>query len=224
MTTRTKKSSGKTAPKAQQQQRRFPVLWVVFGAVAALLIAAIVFSGEESIGSGGEYGDVTIAGEALPLMEGGAAIVANDPALGRVAPEATGVDFDDSAVAISHDGAPTAIVFLAHWCNHCQTEVPTVQAWLDSEGGVPGVDIVSVTTSASSGQPNWPPSSWLDREGWTTPNIRDDSDSSLFQAYGGRSFPYWVFLNGDGTVAHRQAGRVDTGQLQTIMQGLSAAG
>ena len=67
MTTRTKKSSGKTAPKAQQQQRRFPVLWVVFGAVAALLIAAIVFSGEESIGSGGEYGDVTIAGEALPL-------------------------------------------------------------------------------------------------------------------------------------------------------------
>ena len=51
-------------------------------------------------------------------------------------------------------------------------------------GGVPGVDLVSVTTSANSGQPNWPPSEWLDRENWTSPNIRDDSDSSLFQAYG----------------------------------------
>lgn len=224
MTTKTKKTSAKATQKTQKQQRKFPVLWVVFGAVALLLVAAIVLSGEESIGSAGEYGDVTISGDALPIMEDGAAIVAEDPALGRVAPEATGVDFDEGAVAISHDGTPTAVVFLAHWCNHCQAEVPTVQAWLDSGGGVPGVDIVSVTTSATSGQPNWPPSSWLEREGWTTPNIRDDSDSSLFQAYGGRSFPYWVFLNGDGTVAHRQAGRVGTAQLQTIMEGLSPAG
>ena len=224
MTTRTKKTSAKTTPKSQQQQRKFPVLWVVFGAVAVLLVAAVVFSSEESIGSAGEYGDVTITGDALPTMESGAAIVANDAALGQVAPEASGVDFDDSGVAISHDGTPKAVVFLAHWCNHCQAEVPEVQAWLDSGGGVPGVDMVSVTTSASSGQPNWPPSSWLEREGWTTPNIRDDSDSSLFEAYGGRSFPYWVFLNGDGTVALRQAGRVGTAQLQTIMEGLGAAG
>lgn len=221
MTTRTKKTSSKSSSKAQQPQRKFPVLWVAFGAIAVLLVAAIVFSGEESIGGGGEFGDVTINGESLPLMENGAAVVANDPASGTTAPEASGVDFDDSAVAISHDGTPTAVVFLAHWCSHCQSEVPTVQAWLDSTGGVPGVDMVSVTTSANSGQPNWPPSEWLDRENWTTPNIRDDSDSSLFQAYGGRSFPYWVFLNGDGTVAHRQAGRIDIGQLQNIMQGLA---
>lgn len=223
MTTKTKKTSAKTTQKTQQQ-RKFPVLWVVFGAVAVLLVAAIVLSSEEPIGSAGEYGDVTIAGETLPTMETGAAIMANDPALGQVAPEASGVDFDDSTVAISHDGTPTAVVFLAHWCNHCQAEVPEVQAWLDSGGGVPGIEMVSVTTSANSGQPNWPPSSWLERESWTTPNIRDDSDSSLFQAYGGRSFPYWVFLNGDGSVAHRQAGRVGTAQLQIIMEGLSAAG
>ena len=224
MTTKTKKTSAKTATKAQQQPRKFPVLWVAFGAVAALLVAAIVFSGEESIGSAGEYGEVTISGDALPLMESGAAIIPTDPALGQVGPEAAGVDFDDSATAINHDGTPTAVVFLAHWCVHCRAEVPAVQAWLDSGGGVPGVDMVSVTTSASSGQPNWPPSSWLEREGWTTPNIRDDSDSSLFQAYGGRSFPYWVFLNGDGTVAHRQQGRVEIAQLEAIMQGLGATG
>jgi hypothetical protein len=99
-----------------------------------------------------------------------------------------------------------------------------VQAWLDSTGGVPGVEMVSVTTSASSGQPNWPPSEWLEREGWTTPNIRDDSDSTAFISYGGRSFPYWVFIDGNGTVVHRQAGRVEIAQLQAIMESLVATG
>ena len=225
MTTKTKKTSPRTSSKAQQQQqRKFPVLWVVFGAIAALLIAAIVFSGEESIGGAGQYGEVAISGEPLPEMEGVADVMPNDPALGVVAPEATGVDFDDSTVAIDHDGTPTAVVFLAHWCTFCQAEVPAVQAWLDSGGGVEGVEMVSVTTSATSGRPNWPPSEWFEREGWTTPNIRDDSDSSLLEAYGGRSFPYWVFLNGDGTVAHRQAGQIDIPLLESIMQRLGAAG
>ena len=85
-----------------------------------------------------------------------------------------------------------------------------------------GVEMFSVTTSANSGQPNWPPSDWIEREGWTVPNIRDDSDSSAFGAYGGRSFPYWVFLNGDGSVAHRQAGRVGIADLQVIMNALAA--
>lgn len=221
MTAKTKKGSAKQPAKADQQ-RKFPVLWVVFGAVAALLVAAIVFSGEESIGSGGEYGDVTLSAETLPQMGAGAAFDPNDPAFGQTAPTVSGVDFDDTAVSIEHDGTPKAIVFLAHSCVHCQNEVPAVQAWLDSTGGVPGVGMYSVTTSASSGQPNWPPSEWLDREGWTTPNIRDDSDSSAFVAYGGRAFPYWVFVDGEGTVVHRQAGRVEVPQLEAIMQSLAA--
>ena len=77
MTTKTKKGSAKRPPQADQK-RKFPVLWVVFGAIAALLVAAIVFSGEESIGSGGEYGDVTVSGESLPQMSGD---VAFDPHL-----------------------------------------------------------------------------------------------------------------------------------------------
>ena len=157
-------------------------------------------------------------------MEPGAAVMPNDPAIGLVAPEITGQDFDDGTVAVAHDGTPKAIVFLAHWCQHCQAEVPRVQAWLDAGGGVEGVEIVSVTTSANSGQPNWPPSEWLERENWTSPNIRDDADSSALQAYGGSSFPYWVFLNGDGTVAHRQAGQTDIATLQAIMTTLTPTG
>jgi cytochrome c biogenesis protein CcmG/thiol:disulfide interchange protein DsbE len=223
MTTKTKKTA-KAAQTRNQQKKPFPVLIVVFSAIALLLVAAIVLSGEEAIGSAGEYGEVTVSGDSLPPWEGNASVVETEPAFGLVAPEIAGEDFDGSSVSINHDGTAKAIVFLAHWCSHCQAEVPRVQAWLDSTGGVPGVQVMSVTTSSSSGQPNWPPSSWLDRENWTSPNIRDDSDSTVLRAYGGSSFPYWVFLNGDGTVAYRLSGETDIQTLETIMQTLQPTG
>ncbi len=225
MTTKTRNKGARQKPgaKPQQSSRNTPILLIVFGLVAAALVAAIVLSSNEPIGSGGEYGEPAVTGEALPAMAPGQAVVDGDPANGQVAPEVTGQDFDDSAVSIAHDGTPKAIVFLAHWCVHCQAEVPRVQEWLDSGGGVEGVELISVTTSANSGQPNWPPSSWLDREGWTSPNIRDDQGSSALRAYGGSSFPYWVFLNGDGTVALRVAGQTDIATLESIMTNLAGS-
>lgn len=222
MATKTKQSTAtKAGRKTDASKKSVPLLGIVFGGIALLLIAAIVLSPDESIGSDGEYGEPEITGEALPMMEADASVVEDDAAFGLVAPEITGQDFDDSTVSITHDGTPKAIVFLAHWCPHCQVEVPRVQSWLDSVGGVPGVEVMSVTTSASSGQPNWPPSSWMDRENWTPPNIRDDADSSVLRAYGGNSFPYWVFLNGDGTVAFRMSGETDIATLQGIMETLN---
>jgi cytochrome c biogenesis protein CcmG/thiol:disulfide interchange protein DsbE len=218
MTTKTKKS---TTAKTGTSKRSFPVLGVVFGGIALLLVAAIVFSPSESIGSGGEYGEPTISGSPLPPMESGASVVESDEAIGLAAPEVEGQDFDDSTVAIANDGTAKAIVFLAHWCSHCQAEVPRVQNWIDTTGGVPGVQLMSVTTSANSGQQNWPPSSWMDRENWSSPNVRDDSDSSVLRAFGGSSFPYWVFLNSDGTVAFRMSGETDITTLQTIMESLN---
>jgi thiol-disulfide isomerase/thioredoxin len=221
MTTKTKKQGSAKGPKKPEPSKRnIPILGIAFGAVALLLVAAIVFSSEESIGSGGEFGDPTVEGADLPPLSSQATVVANDEGVGLVAPEVTGQDFDDSAVEIRHDGTPKAIVFLAHWCSHCQAEVPRVQAWLDGGGGVEGVEIMSVTTSSSSGQPNWPPSEWVAREGWTPPNIRDDSDSTVLRAFGGSAFPYWVFLNGDGTVAFRQSGQTDVATLELIMTNL----
>ncbi len=227
MTTRTKgktKRPAKPAAKPDSGANRTPILIIAFGVIAALLIAAIVLSSDEPIGSAGEFGEPTVNGSSLPVMASGVSVVESDPATGAVAPEVSGQDFDDSVVEINHDGTPKAVVFLAHWCQHCQAEVPAVQSWLDGGGGVEGVDIVTVTTSASSGQPNWPPSSWLEREGWTSPTIRDDQASSVFQAYGGRSYPYWVFLNGDGTVAFRLAGRQDISTLELVMESLQPTG
>lgn len=222
MTTKTKKPSSKRpGGKDNSSAKKIPIAGIVFGVVAVLLIAAIVLSSDEPIGSGGEFGELAVTGEALPAMPSGQSVVSADPAVGLVAPEVQGQDFDDSSVSISHDGTPKAIVFLAHWCSHCQAEVPRVQAWLDQTGGVDGVDVMSVTTSASSGQQNWPPSEWLSRENWTSPNVRDNQDSSALSAYGGSSFPYWVFLNGDGTVAARVAGQTDVTTLESIMETLN---
>jgi len=223
MTTRTKKPAAKPGTKKDSQGRRIPVLPIVFAAIAGLLITAILLSSEEPIGSGGEYGEVTINGSSLPPMAGGVSIVDADPAIGMPAPEVVGQDFDDSTVSITADGTPKAVVFLAHWCSHCRAEVPRVQEWLDAGGGVEGVEIMSVTTSATSGQPNWPPSAWLAAEGWTSPNIRDDQASSALSAYGGSSFPYWVFLNGDGTVAARVAGETDVETLELVMGSLQGS-
>ncbi len=220
MTTRTKKPATKPGAKKDGSGKRVPVLVIAFGAIAALLVAAITLSGEDPIGSGGEYGEPTVSGTDLPPMAAGVSVVDADPAIGMAAPEVTGEDFDGSTVSIAGDGTPKAIVFIAHWCSHCRAEVPRVQEWLDAGGGVDGVDILSVTTSATSGQPNWPPSAWLAEEGWTSPNIRDDQDSSVLRAYGGSSFPYWVFLNGDGTVAARFAGETDIQTLELVMSSL----
>lgn len=207
-----KKPAAKAAPVQQKQPRKIPWLGIVFGVIAVALVGAIVFSSDQAIGS--EFGDVTITGDALPLFAAGGA----DPAIGLAAPEVTGIDFDGDTVEITNDGTPKAIVFLAHWCPHCQSEVPRVQAWLDGGGGVEGVELFSVTTSMNSAQANWPPSEWLDREGWTVPVIRDNSDGDALSAFGGNAFPYYVFVDAEGNVSNRASGELDIAVLAAYMQ------
>ncbi|MGI9643341.1 MAG: TlpA family protein disulfide reductase [Acidimicrobiia bacterium] len=193
------------------------IIGAIGGAVVLLLIAAVVFGNEEV---GTEYGEVEVQGEALPLMPQSAPI--DESATGLAYPDVRGEDFDGDTVTIDHtDGRAKGIVFLAHWCSHCQAEVPRVQAWLDSTGGDSDVDLYSVATSMNSGQPNYPPSEWLEGENWTIPVIRDDQDNTVLINYGAGGFPYWVFTNSDGTVAIRTSGQLSTEQLETILATLS---
>ena len=193
------------------------IIGAIGGAVVLLLIAAVVFGNEEV---GTEYGEVEVQGEALPLMPQSAPI--DESATGLAYPDVKGEDFDGDTVTVDHtDGRAKGIVFLAHWCSHCQAEVPRVQAWLDSTGGDSDVDLYSVATSMNSGQPNYPPSEWLEGENWTIPVIRDDQDNTVLINYGAGGFPYWVFTNSDGTVAIRTSGQLSTEQLETILATLS---
>ena len=110
--------------------------------MAIVAIVVLTFEGEASA----EFGDPVITGDALPFLpEGG-----NDPALGTIAPEVTGADFAENEVSIAHGDTAKVILFLAHWCPHCQREVPIVQDWLESAPLPDSVELISVSTSISS--------------------------------------------------------------------------
>jgi thiol-disulfide isomerase/thioredoxin len=211
--------------------------WLVPGLVAAALVVAaalaILLPGARQPGTGGSSslppatpgssasgaasGVPTITGASLPDFQN----PTGDHAVGLPAPEVAGFDFGGTSVAIVHDGRPKAVMFLAHWCPHCQAEVPLIEAWVKA-GGVPaGVDLVSVATSIDPSRPNYPPADWFAREGWTVPVIADPTNS-VAAAYGLTAFPFWVFIAPDGTVKARTAGEMPITDLQTIVAGLTA--
>jgi len=209
-------ASTKNTPKSSDTSRTIPIVGIVVGIIVVLAVIAIVFAGNTEPGN--EYGDPQVSGQ-LSLMPPNTRV--DVTANGETSPTVIGQDFDGNEVRIENDGRAKAIVLLAHWCPHCQDEVPAVQAWLDSGGGVEGVDMYSIATAMVSSRDNFPPSDWLDREGWTVPVIRDDSNNSVHTAYGSGGFPFWVFVNSDGTVAFRLAGATTIDELELIMSELT---
>jgi thiol-disulfide isomerase/thioredoxin len=91
--------------------------------------------------------------------------------------------FDGTPVTIGGDGKATLVVFLAHWCPHCQRELPVLARWLE-DGRLPSsVSLYLVSTAASRERPNWPPSAWLRVVGLNVPVLAADRQSSA-AAYG----------------------------------------
>ena len=143
-----------------------------------------------------------ISGTALPNFEPD-----NETAIGQVAPEVVGASFDGSQVSINHDGENyKMIVFLAHWCPHCQTEVPVVRDWLAEYDLGENIEIFSVSTAEREDRGNWPPVDWLEGEEWPVPVLEDTLEVDVGRAYGLTAFPYWVFLDKDGGVLLRTNG------------------
>ena len=188
-----------------------------------ILIAVIVIAGlaavaffvsnrgePASIAEAGEQtSEVTIDGAPLAPMPSGIQISdETDAAVGAEAPTLTGTTFDDEEIVIGNDGRPKAIYFLAHWCSHCQAEVPVVQSLIDAGRQPDGMDVYAVSTSVDRGQGNYPASTWLEEEGFTPTTIRDDEASSALQAFGGSSFPYVVYLDSENRVISRSAGEL----------------
>lgn len=164
---------------------------------------------------------VELTGDPLPPYDPTAAV---DPAVGMQAPEFSTVDFAGNPVSLTHDGTPRAILFLAHWCPHCQAEVPAMQAYINETGLPAGVELVSVATSTDPSRANYPPSDWLAREGWSPPVYVDDAASSIGRAYGLTAFPYYVFVDGDGTVVARISGEQQPENVAAMMEQLAVQG
>ena len=192
------------------------ILWIIGGLVALGLIVGLAFSiaNEESLDESIAFGEITVEGANLPFLEDPSA----DPAVGAGAPTVSGGDWDDNQYSIAADGRPKIVIFLAHWCPHCQVEVPVVQDWINS-GGLPSdVDMYSITVLSEKLRPNWPSQDWLEDEGWTVPVIMDDAQSSAVLAYGMRGTPFYVVLDGENTNLGRFSGEVGVGGLEAMVQ------
>jgi thiol-disulfide isomerase/thioredoxin len=160
----------------------------------------------------GEFGTVTVDGQGLPVLVD----PATDPAVGVSAPVLNGHEFDGTPISIGSTGGPRIVIFLAHWCPHCQREVPVLQQWIDETGGNPDVELLSVATGSNPTSPNYPPSAWLEGEGWTAPVLADDRQGTAATAYGLPAFPYWVGLDSEGKVLFRFTGELDQEGVETV--------
>jgi thiol-disulfide isomerase/thioredoxin len=227
----TKRTSSRSRPQRTNQASRSTkaakgsgnrIWWFIGGGIVIALIVAIVLSlgSEDSDGDGGvtQFGTPSVAGDSLADHDP----EATDPEVGATAPTATGADFTGTPVSIEHDGRPKALLFVAHWCPVCQDELPEVQDLVDA-GAVPdGVDVIAVATGTNATATNYPPSSWFTREGWTEPVLVDDAGGSVARAYGLTRYPFWVFLEGDGTVVARVAGLLPTETITQVLDSLAS--
>ena len=156
---------------------------------------------------------VSVEGAPLAPFEGG-----EDPAVGLTAPTLRGTDYSGADVTIAPGtGGPMMIVFLAHWCPHCNDEIPVLLEWRDS-GDMPAeLQVFGVSTAVSDERPNYPPGEWLRDKGWEWPVLADDAELTAANTYGVTGFPFFVIVDADGNVAARGSGEIPIEDLDALV-------
>jgi thiol-disulfide isomerase/thioredoxin len=163
---------------------------------------------------------VKVSGKALPTSTDVGD--SHDPAIGMTAPTISGQGFNGSTVTFANDGKPRVVLFLAHWCPHCQAEVPRIVKLAKKEK-LAGVEIDAVATNTDSSYPNYPPSKWLKREHWPfTPVLADDAKARALVAFGGDSFPFFVVVGANGKVVARASGEIAPADIVRVIKRLLA--
>jgi cytochrome c biogenesis protein CcmG/thiol:disulfide interchange protein DsbE len=221
MTTRASRTRGmprRTAPVAAPS--RMPL--VLGGGVLVLVVlaalVAFALSGTASNGLAEPARAATgVSGTALPAFSD----PASDPAVGQPIPTLTGTDLAGEAISIGPGDGPMVVVALAHWCSVCQAEVPVLVDYLESTGMPDGVRLVALSTGIDAARPNYPPSAWLEREGWTASTMVDDASSSGLAALGMTAFPGFVFVDADGTVVQRYTGQMPAEAFDQVVRALA---
>ena len=199
------------------------ILWIIVG-VVLLGAAAIAIGMSAGKGSGNpdngtaaaEYQPVTVSNPALPPLGDG---TTPDAAIGQQAPALQGANFAGNAVSIApgSNGSPTMLVFLAHWCPHCNREVPRLVQW-NAEGSVPaGLRVVGITTASRNDQAYWPPSEWITNLKWPFEVMADSETGQAAAAYGVDGFPFIAIMNGQGKVVARHSGELELADLTAFV-------
>lgn len=215
--------------------------WIWVGLVALIAVIGIVaiVAGRSSSSAGGgkspsggtvvpngklDYGTIKAQGANLPAKPE----TGTDPAIGMTIPTVAGQQFDGEQLTITPDGTPKIIMVMAHWCPHCQAEVPRIQGWLNADGMPQGVQLAAVATANVPAKGNFPAADWLRTEKWSVPTIVDDkpvldssgnivSPGTAAVAYGVSGYPYFLVTDGQGKVLYRTSGEITQAQWNALL-------
>jgi thiol-disulfide isomerase/thioredoxin len=227
-------SSRVSAARADANRNR--TVWIVVGAAVVVLLAAVIAiaargGGDDSASLGGgpspsggtvvpsgdlDYGTVQVSG--TPLAQAPRTAATADPAIGQTIPTVTGQQFDGSSITLAPGDKPKVVVFAAHWCPHCQAEVPRIQEWLDADGMPADVELTAVATGTTSTRPNFPPGKWLRSKGCSIPTLVDDEESTAANAFGLASYPFFVVVDGSGKVVYRVSGEISEDTWNSLLE------
>jgi thiol-disulfide isomerase/thioredoxin len=192
---------------------------LIIGGIVVIVLVAIVATLLVSTPSSNEPAadPVEVTGTALPPM----LTSGDDPAIGMQLPTLSGVGVDGEPLVIGPEEGPVAIVVLAHWCPHCQAELPRLVDWLEANEVPDGVRLVALSTAIDPARPNYPSSAWLEREGWTEPTLVDDASSTGLQALGIANFPAFVTAGADGSVVARTTGEIGGDEFGALLEAIA---
>ncbi len=167
----------------------------------------------------GEYQPVVAMGTALPVLGDSNTNPMQDAAYGKTPPSLEGFTFAGAPVSVipGADNQAVMVVFLAHWCPHCNREVPRLIEWRN-QGLIPeGLRVIGITTSSRNDQANWPPSDWIEEMHWPFEVMADSEAADAANAYGVDGFPFITILNGSGKVVGRHSGELEIAELTTFV-------
>jgi thiol-disulfide isomerase/thioredoxin len=209
-------------------------LWAGVAVVVALGVVGVVWAATRNSGSNGNGGSTTVgtgassAPDSMPVKVTGKSLppedstVSPDPAIGMTAPVLVGSNFSRQPMTIDSSKGAYMVVFLAHWCPHCNAEVPRLNDWKHS-GAVPAnLNVIGVATAVDPSLANYPPGQWISNKGWEWPVMIDQSNGAraagvAASAFGATGWPYFVIVGADGKVKARASGEVSMADLQKII-------
>ncbi len=194
--------------------------WVI----GLILVAGVVFVALAATSRDGADDGVAqtsaaeTTGDALPTLP----LDGEDPAFGTAAPSISAQTLDGAQVTLEADGTARVYGFFAHWCPHCQAELPRTAEWLNTNTLPSGVEVVAISTAVDSSRDNYPPSAWFEEEAWPATVLLDSEDSTIAQGFGLTGFPFWVAVDSDGNVVGRISGEIDIPRFEELIAAAQA--
>jgi cytochrome c biogenesis protein CcmG/thiol:disulfide interchange protein DsbE len=169
---------------------------------------------------GSSFSDAIPANGDLPPFEDST----NDLAVlaGMTLPTIEGPEYGSGTAVTYHpdDGIARVWLVWAHWCPHCQAELPELATWYrDNAALYPGLELVTVSTAIDESRDN-PLLPYLEESAFPFPVIIDE-DGTQGSHFGATVFPFWVITDPDGTVLVRLGGELDISQVDAIFAQLA---